>query len=947
MRMGSTHNGIVAVLFVVMMVTISFAITSVVLTGVAVADSCPVGATCFQLNEAAGSSTITDESGLLVGTVNNPSVALPGDGYFHGNETLGTYIDLDSDQYLSSPRALTIEARIKPDVVDLDTGNPDRGLPSTQQRVFERKRTLQFIIFRGWWQGDNTTERAGKARVNVKYFVDPSSRHICPQSIWPDDPYEGIDSRWHEASSDIDLYPIVANHWYKIRVIFNSDKIVGTPIDIFADDQGIDGNNTEENWEGFVNIVMPTFPTDQHGCKWRGMAGDFIATENQNASIGDNLNHNDIPGDTHNTMFKGLIDWISWQPIADYSGTGFTPETIPGYEGNWSGIVTGPAEIEVGKLYSVEPSGSIYRLVSIDPNDASVETALTLSGETGFRSNSLAFSPSGELFGRDNLNNRLYKIDLETGEVSYVGESPEYNKWINGLAFDSSGSLYGLNGNTDELISIDPTTGAVTPIGPSYVNIKHNGLAVDFETDELFSVTGCDDDKPDYLLEINKDPDPVLIDDFSTDTTGNYVWSLHPDNPSGTGYSWNSAGYVYMDGTYSGGACCWLPARVQGERAMDLPSSGYAKFDLDLVGDGAGQSRIIFFLKENEDNWYRFRVTDDNVPMGSSGFTQGVTKYVNGAVVDEYNAPGTVALGGTEYGNDVDSINEHVDMEVWWSPTHLRLDVNGVKIIDLQTSDTTIIDPTSFIFRSYRFETKWNSVEIYPGVAQIIGELGVDYCGVGAEFNPVTDELFTVRKSNILMKVNLDTGEATDIGTLGYGALTLNLASPWPVDSDNDGIIDPLDNCPSTPNADQLDGDGDGVGDVCDNCATTANADQLDGDGDGVGDVCDNCALDPENDADGDGVCGDVDACSGTFIPELMAQTVKLGVNRYVLMDGDHIFDTVQSKKGKGTKFFTTYDTGGCSCEQILYSGIFNKGNHWRNGCTISDLEDWIAFLAG
>jgi|GEM_PF-574589 hypothetical protein len=36
------------------------------------------------------------------------------------------------------------------------------------------------------------------------------------------------------------------------------------------------------------------------------------------------------------------------------------------------------------------------------------------------------------------------------------------------------------------------------------------------------------------------------------------------------------------------------------------------------------------------------------------------------------------------------------------------------------------------------------------------------------------------------------------------------------VDSDEDGILDSLDNCPSTANADQADADGDDIGDVCD-----------------------------------------------------------------------------------------------------------------------------------
>ena len=37
-----------------------------------------------------------------------------------------------------------------------------------------------------------------------------------------------------------------------------------------------------------------------------------------------------------------------------------------------------------------------------------------------------------------------------------------------------------------------------------------------------------------------------------------------------------------------------------------------------------------------------------------------------------------------------------------------------------------------------------------------------------------------------------------------------------PADADGDGVPDDTDNCPNTPNADQLDSDGDGIGDVCD-----------------------------------------------------------------------------------------------------------------------------------
>ena len=93
-------------------------------------------------------------------------------------------------------------------------------------------------------------------------------------------------------------------------------------------------------------------------------------------------------------------------------------------------------------------------------------------------------------------------------------------------------------------------------------------------------------------------------------------------------------------------------------------------------------------------------------------------------------------------------------------------------------------------------------------------------------------------------------------------------------DTDNDGVGDVCDNCPSMPNGpllgtcgpassnagtnctsdgqctagcsssgdcnlNQEDTDGDGYGNICDNCPNRCNAQQLDADGDGRGDVCD------------------------------------------------------------------------------------------------------------
>lgn len=109
-------------------------------------------------------------------------------------------------------------------------------------------------------------------------------------------------------------------------------------------------------------------------------------------------------------------------------------------------------------------------------------------------------------------------------------------------------------------------------------------------------------------------------------------------------------------------------------------------------------------------------------------------------------------------------------------------------------------------------------------------------------------------------------------------------------DTDLDGVIDSLDNCPLVYNPDQLDADGDGIGSACDNCPVVPNVLQEDADSDDVGDSCDVCtdidedgygnpgyALNTcpddncpdianplQEDADGDGIGDACDVCTDT-----------------------------------------------------------------------------------
>lgn len=122
-------------------------------------------------------------------------------------------------------------------------------------------------------------------------------------------------------------------------------------------------------------------------------------------------------------------------------------------------------------------------------------------------------------------------------------------------------------------------------------------------------------------------------------------------------------------------------------------------------------------------------------------------------------------------------------------------------------------------------------------------------------------------------------------------------------DGDGDGVLDSVDNCPTTPNTDQLDSDGDGQGNACDsdddndgvpdggdNCPIVANPNQLDTDGDGQGDACD-------SDDDGDGVPDGGDNCPIVANPD---QLDTDGDGQGNACDNDDDGDGVPDDDGNG-----------------------------------------------
>jgi hypothetical protein len=351
---------------------------------------------------------IEDETGLLSGTVYTPTIAFPNvdNDWFTGDEGQGTGIRVWNDDIcLISPRAFTIEARVKPTRVD-------NGTTNEFNRIFERRRTYLVTIINTDYRGNDIPQYMDKASIEVKYRV--GSRHNCPHPQWPTDPEDRISVWTHQISSSIEDYPLYNDHWYLIRVVFNSDKadlaveitgshngidnqailtdstkswapdaligkIVynitdgssgtitdndettvttaallggiegdwdswddyeisiidgsnGTPVDIFIDDQGTDGLNNpnptpgdptlnpdDEQWPGYANASQKI--NESSSCRWGALPGEYNSDTgiDNNSSIGTNWNNSA-------QRFDGQIDWVTWQPVADYWGVTDPPK---------------------------------------------------------------------------------------------------------------------------------------------------------------------------------------------------------------------------------------------------------------------------------------------------------------------------------------------------------------------------------------------------------------------------------------------------------------------------------------------------------------------------------------------------------------------------------------------------------------------------------------------
>ncbi|MEW6219055.1 MAG: LamG-like jellyroll fold domain-containing protein [Thermodesulfobacteriota bacterium] len=264
-------------------------------TAVAISGSlCPDPAV-FPLNEPSCSATAQDAGGFLTGTVNNPCTTFTGDGSLHADgTTANTIIFADADTCLGGDgRALTVEARVKP------TGAS--GTANYIKRIISRTTTTGNWQLSAWRNNSWAEYEAPAGQYSFAFWVRPVDAHGG--------------QTWKPVKTDYLVCPLVSDHWYQVRAVWNSDKAAGIPGDIFVDDQGTDGNGAGEAWSGYINCTNAS--QSQNTADRQLVQGDVINIETGDTAIG-----SDVGG---GSLFQGLIDWVQWQSTVDYTGVQGAP----------------------------------------------------------------------------------------------------------------------------------------------------------------------------------------------------------------------------------------------------------------------------------------------------------------------------------------------------------------------------------------------------------------------------------------------------------------------------------------------------------------------------------------------------------------------------------------------------------------------------------------------
>jgi hypothetical protein len=225
----------------------------------------------------------------------------------------------------------------------------------------------------------------------------------------------------------------------------------------------------------------------------------------------------------------------------------------------------------------------------------------------------------------------------------------------------------------------------------------------------------------------------------------------------------------------------------------------------------------------------------------------------------EFEAQREIALDPTQLGNDV--LRPLTVSSMYTGPDRFDADAiryqdpNGAEQVLSVTGERTghlLSSPAQLgswfeVGKGMGSIWSWDSPSLRVEILQtegLTGRLGLQafYLQTG---NPNDDSLSIWIES-------IDAGSSIPAGTRITGHFRLTAFPRQIGDTDGDGVVDYLDNCPTVQNAGQSDGDADRAGDACDNCRNVGapracapptgrwtTGGQVDDDQDGIGNLCD------------------------------------------------------------------------------------------------------------
>ena len=196
-----------------------------------------------------------------------------------------------------------------------------------------------------------------------------------------------------------------------------------------------------------------------------------------------------------------------------------------------------------------------------------------------------------------------------------------------------------------------------------------------------------------------------FYDDFSTSTHNSYTWS------GGGSSSWNATDE-------------WLTVNTNDnvyrtmKRNVSMAASGYARVIMIKRYDwyaGSNQNDQQFKMVQDANNYYNF------VATGGGYSFQGVYKQIAGVQTNSSSETGTVS-----------ALHHESVIEMWWTPSVMRMDIDGVTRKNISTN-TTSLTPTYLQFTHGQINVDISSILIAESSAAVKA-----IATVGGETTPLT-----------------------------------------------------------------------------------------------------------------------------------------------------------------------------------------------------------------